>query len=152
MSYTPKSLKGKLPGFANTSHPSNVVASVLFFVKGYLLSSGHTDLINGGEFHEDSRQDSPFKGCMTPEVPRHDASIRRSEYREGLRHNTPNHLDLSHDSPCTRGGSYEGLKHDDIHANHGSEYNSFVIGGSLHIFSTSGIDNLLCIISTGLFF
>ncbi|RAL51839.1 hypothetical protein DM860_010557 [Cuscuta australis] len=115
-------------------------------------SSGHTDPINGGEFHEDSRQDSPFKGCMTPEVPRHDASIRRSEYREGLRHNTPNHLDLSHDSPCTRGGSYEGLKHDDIHANHGSEYNSFVIGGSLHIFSTSGIDNLLCIISTGLFF
>ncbi|RAL46936.1 hypothetical protein DM860_016570 [Cuscuta australis] len=38
MSYTPKPLKGKLPGFANTSHASNLVASVLQFVKGYLLS------------------------------------------------------------------------------------------------------------------
>ncbi|VFQ79494.1 unnamed protein product [Cuscuta campestris] len=48
-------------------------------------SPRHTDSINCGDFHEDSTQDSPFKGCTTPEVPRHDASIR-SEYREVIRY------------------------------------------------------------------
>ncbi|RAL47466.1 hypothetical protein DM860_011204 [Cuscuta australis] len=86
-------------------------------------SSDHTNPMNDGESHEDSRQDLPFKGCPTTEVLRHDASITRSEYREGTRQNTPHHVDISHDSPCTRGGSYEGLNHD-IHSNHGSKYES----------------------------
>ncbi|RAL50382.1 hypothetical protein DM860_017663 [Cuscuta australis] len=69
-------------------------------------SSSHTDPINGGDSHEDSRRDSPFKECMTPEVPRHDGSITRSEFCEASRDKTRNRLDLSHDSPCTRGLFY----------------------------------------------
>ncbi|VFQ67338.1 unnamed protein product, partial [Cuscuta campestris] len=83
--------------------------------------------MNDGESHEDSRQDLPFKWCPTTEVLRHDASITRSEYREGSRKNTPHHVDISHDSPCSRGGSYEGLKHD-IHSNHGPKHNASLAG------------------------